>query len=314
MHRTRSFVLTFAFAAAFATAFATAQAQIVHSAFDNSLYDDNTSMGGPNVLLAIKTQAPTQFVPTRIEMFTGEASGTNTVELWSHDVATNAPGVLLAGGSWSMSRINSWQGAMLTTTTSISAGQEIWLVWGPIGGAQASSQGTGAGGQLYRGSFNGGASWNGPFQSVQWKFRIWTGSAGHYTAFGAGCLGVIGTPEFDYVGVPYVNSTWTLALDFGAVNSVAILSFGDSDAVFGATPLPFALDMLGAPGCDILAAPLVTLFVATDSFGRAQVTGAIPNDPGFVGFQIFNQWVCLDPPVNSLGVTVSNGGRGIVGL
>jgi hypothetical protein len=291
-----------------------AQSFIAFSAFDTPNFENGRSMGGPNLLLAIKIQPPQLVVAMRLEIFTGEHRGTNTLALWSHDPVGNLPLAVLGQGSWEMSRENGWQGCMLTVPIVLNAGQDYWLVWGCQDGSQASSAGTGAGAQPYRGSFNGGASWNGPFQSVQWKLRIWTGSAGHYTSFGSGCSGPASAPELNWIGTPFVGATYDLHLQRGPANGATILVFGTSDSGFLGYALPYALAPHGAPGCAVLAAPLVTLFVLADSSGRAQVQGHVPNDPAFAGQAIYSQWFCLDAGANALGLTVSNGGAGIVGL
>jgi len=119
------------------------------------------------------------------EVFTGEGTGTNSVAIWTHVAATNAPGVLLASGSWAMSSTNSWQGAALSTPVPLSAGTTYWFVWGCVNGSQASIDlpSTTAITQPYRGSTNAGASWTGPFQSATrpWKFRVTCGTPGWQT-------------------------------------------------------------------------------------------------------------------------------------
>jgi hypothetical protein len=179
-----------------------AQAQIVHANFDTPTFDDGVSMGGPNLLFAIKTQAPTVLAATRVEVWTGEQSGTNTISLWSHDAINNRPLAPLGTGSWSMGRVNGWQGAPLATPVVLNANEDVWVVWGCQNGAQAPADGPGPGAQQYRGSFDGGASWNGPFTGQQWKFRIWTGFAGHYEVYGTGCNGSRGTPQLGWYGMP----------------------------------------------------------------------------------------------------------------
>lgn len=292
---------------------APAQATIVHSAFDNPIYADNVSMGGPNLLLAIKTQMPIAAVATRVEIFTGEASGQNTIAIWSHDGPNNAPLAPLGDGSWQMCARNDWQGAPLLVPVSLAAGQDIWVVWGPINGAQASTSGNGAGAQPYRGSFNGGATWNGPFQSRQWKFRIWTGPAGHYEIFGAGCAGSVGTPRLCWSGMPLAGGTFDLHLDVAPPNGSALLTFGLSDTVFGGTPLPASLGGFGAPGCSVFAAPESTVFVPTDPNGSVVYPVTFAANPAFAGVMFYNQAYCLDAAANALGITVSNAGVAIVG-
>lgn len=302
--------------AAIASPVLVAQSIVVHSAFATPAYEDTRSMGGPNLLLAIRTTIPQICVAMRLEVFTGERTGVNTLALWSNDPVNNRPLQNLGQGSWSMSRENGWQGAMLSLPVVLLANDDVWLVWGCQNGAQASSVGVGTastGAQPYRASFDGGQTWNGPYQSVQWKFRIWTGSPAHLTAFGAGCAGSNGTPEFHWVGTPFVGTTYDLYLHRGPVNGFAILGLGFSDTQSGPYALPYPLGAFGAPGCDVLVSPKVTGLVPTDAMGEAVVPMALVNDPAFAGQPIFHQWFCLDVGANALGLSVSNGVAGIVG-
>jgi hypothetical protein len=144
-----------------------------HAENDGPIFDDNTSMGGPWV--AVKFTLPAAISATRLEVFTGEALGTNTVALYAHDAAGNQPGVYLESAIWSMSSTNAWQGAVLNFPTFLAANQTYWFVWVPIGGAQASIDASLPGlGQVYRASFDNGQTWAGPFQDTinHWKFRI----------------------------------------------------------------------------------------------------------------------------------------------
>ncbi|HEX5054201.1 MAG TPA: hypothetical protein VFZ65_20650 [Planctomycetota bacterium] len=291
----------------------TAQAQIAHADFDNLIYDDGQSMGGPNLLLAIRTQAPASFVATRVEVFTGERTGLNTIALWSHDAANNQPLAPLGAGTWQMGQLNGWQGAPLAAPVALTAGQDIWVVWGCQDSSQASIQGSGPGAQPYRGSFNGGASWNGPYQSLQWKFRIWSGPAGHYESYGAGCNGTAGVPRLGWAGLPLAGASFDLLLDRAVANTISLLTLGDSDTNANGLPLPFSLQPLGAPGCSLLSSSTVTVASLVDAAGQAALTVSLPPDPSLVGFRFYDQWFCFDAAANAFGFTASNGGAATVG-
>lgn len=313
MLRTIATFFIFASAALAPIELATAQVVTIHSAFDNPTYADNVSMGGPNLLFAIKTQMPVTGVATRVEIFTGERTGLNTIALWDHDAAANAPGTALGDGSWQMCTRNGWQGALLTTPVVLLQGQTFWVVWGPQNGAQASAANIGPGAQEYRGSFNGGASWNGPFSSRQWKFRIWTGVAGHYEIYGQGCVGSAGIPRLCWSGMPLTGSSFDLHLSDVPSGALAILTFGFSDSMSGQQTLPFDLGGFGAPGCQVLAEQLVNTFTTVGPSGTAVVPATFPANPGLVGLQLVNQYYCLDPAANTLGLTASNAGRAVIG-
>jgi len=153
--------------------------QPCHAENDGPTYNDGVSMGGPNLLLGVKFTSPANIVVTRVEVFTGEGAGMNSAGIWSHDSAGNQPAVDLGTGIWSMSTSNSWQGGNLSGAVSLVSGTTYWMVWGPQNGSQCSVDQPGATPvQQYRGSFSGGASWNGPFQFSDrpWKFRLVCGS------------------------------------------------------------------------------------------------------------------------------------------
>lgn len=290
-----------------------AQAQIAHANFDTFTYANGTSMGGPNLLVAIKTTVPSAFVATRVEVFTGERSGTNTIALWSHDPTLNQPLVPLGSGTWQMGFTNSWQGAPLATPVSLTANQDIWIVWAPQNGSQASVQGTGVGAQPQRGSFDGGLTWNGPYQSNQWKFRIWSGPAGHFEVFGAGCQGTAGVPRLSWFGLPMAGGSFNVLLDRAPASTVAALIVGDSNTSYGGLPLPLSLQSLGAPNCSLLSSVTATFTSGVDVTGQAVLTLAIPANPALAGYPFYSQWFCLDLAANAFGFTFSNGGAATVG-
>lgn len=135
-----------------------------------STYSDGTSMGGPDLTLGIKYTPTTDVDLSRIEVFTGEGSGTNTVAVWTHDASTGFPGVQLTSGSWSMDTTNSWQGADLDTCVTLTAGTTYWLAWQPINGSQATWDTSGTY-VTYAGRFASGA-WFGTYSNFV-KYRLY---------------------------------------------------------------------------------------------------------------------------------------------
>jgi hypothetical protein len=292
-----------------------AQSTICHSAFDTPNYNGAVSTGGPNLLIAIKTQVAVAVTATRVEVFTGNQSGQNTIAIWSHDAANNRPLAQLGSGAWSMGLQRGWQGANLTTPVTLAAGTDCWIVWGCINNSQSSIEGTGAGAQPYRGSFDGGATWSGPFQSWQWKFRVYCGGPpGHYEVFGNGCAGSNRLrPALGWSGLPNLGASLQISLDRGLASSVALLTIGDSNTIMGTVNLPYDLGPQGAPGCPVLASIGSTLFVPTDATGRATASLGIPPNVNLQGLRFYDQWFVLDGTANVLGLTASNGGAGTVG-
>lgn len=291
--------------------FTVAQAVPCHANLDNPTFNDATSMGGPNLLLGMKTTAPAAFVATSIEVFTGEQTGVNTVSIWSHDASNNRPLAQLAIGTWSMSRVNTWQGAALTTPLPVAAGQDFWVVWAPINGAQSSLQASGTN-VTYRGSFDGGTSWNGPFNGP-WKFRIWCTAAAEMSAYGTACPGTgFRRPEMAWFGTPQVGTTLNAHLERGQASGAAVLVLGDSDTVFSGGTLPYSLATLGAPGCNLLCSSLATVFTPIDPSGQAVLPIPIPNRGQLIGLTFFDQWLVLDT-INPLGLITSTAARGVIG-
>jgi hypothetical protein len=290
-----------------------AQAQIVHADFDTSVFADLVSMGGPNLLLAIKTTVPAAVVATRVEVFTGEGAGANSIALWSHDVGLDRPLAALGSGQWQMGFTNGWQGAPLAAPVPLAANDVVWIVWGCQNGAQASVQGNGAGAQPYRGSFDGGTTWSGPFQTEQWKFRIWSGPAAHFEVYGTGCAGTGGVPRLAWIGAPLAGTTFAIDLARGPAASVALLAIGDSDTTFGAVPLPWSMAPFGAPACSLWTSWVTAVATPVDVVGQALVPLTVPAAPGLAGLRFFCQWTCFDPAANAFGFTFSNAGVATVG-
>lgn len=145
-----------------------------YAANDGPSFNDGALMGGP--WIAIRFTAPMSIVAQRLEVFTGEAIGLNTLALRTHDAALNQPGTQLASSVWNDTSLNNdWKGGTLSSQVALSAGVTYWFVWVPVVDAQASIDSTPPGlGQLYRASFDNGLSWAGPFQDSfnHWKLRI----------------------------------------------------------------------------------------------------------------------------------------------
>ncbi|MEM7200724.1 MAG: hypothetical protein AAF628_10685 [Planctomycetota bacterium] len=132
-----------------------------------------------------------------------------------------------------------------------------------------------------------------------------------YTTFGQGCHG----PTLGPRGLPALGSTFDLALT-AHPDALTVLLFGHSDQVAtgGGQPLPFALNALGAPGCELLVSGETQIRLVADAAGRALFPVAMPRNPGLIGQTFFNQLVVVDPSANPLGVALSQGGAGRIGV
>jgi hypothetical protein len=137
------------------------------------------------------------------------------------------------------------------------------------------------------------------------------GPGASYSTFGAGCLGARGVPTLQPQSgtLPRVNTPFTVQANNLPLTGPAFLFFGLSNTNYGPTPLPFDLAPVGAPGCN-LAVSGDLLFGFPNILGVGTWTFTVPNQPGVVFYQ---QAFAFDPAANSLGLTVTNGGRGTVG-
>jgi hypothetical protein len=139
------------------------------SANDGPLYDDPASITGTGVLIAMRFTASRRLRIERCEVFTGEASGTNTLAVWTHDYTLNRPHRIVGSGSFTMLLADQWQGVTFPSVVDIGGGPDYWLVWGPVHGSQASVFGSGTGVET-RTSSDGGSTWSAA-TSVPIKFR-----------------------------------------------------------------------------------------------------------------------------------------------
>ncbi len=266
-----------------------AGAQICHAENDTPNFSDGTSMGGPNLMLAVKFTPSAPIACTRIEVFTGEGSGTNSVPLWSHDAGPNEPLASLGSASWNMSSTNSWQGADLGTPIPLNAGTTYWMVWSPINGSQASVEALATPGQQYRGSFDGGQTWNGPFSfpSSNWKFRLYCNAcAGGFQTYGSACPGTGGVaPAIDGTGCPKPLSAITIDMTQMLPGAPAILLLGSSNQVAAITP-----------SCLLQVAPLLPVAVpfTVPGSGSLSFGATLPNDTP-VPFNLYLQALVGDP-------------------
>lgn len=275
-------------ALAFAASPAEAQAPC-HAENDTSTFADNVSMGGPNLLLAVQFSPTSSFNASRVEVFTGEKTGTNTVAIWSHDSGTGKPLVMLGQGSFAMSATNSWQGADLATPVGLASGSTYWMVWGCINSSQASIDlPQSFNGQVYRSSFDGGLTWNGPYQSTtsQWKFRVYGdcfSCPGFFQTYGSGCAGGLGVPQLDGQGCPSPGQSISIFVQGGPPSASGLLFLGAGNASAAITP-----------GCLLQTLPLfpVSLPLTLSSSGATFLPASLP--ASLPTFDVYLQGVFAD--------------------
>jgi hypothetical protein len=136
---------------------------------------------------------------------------------------------------------------------------------------------------------------------------------GSYSTFGAACAGNVGYPTLASVGVPTIGQSFSITLAAARPNSLAVLFLGASASSWRGIPLPLDLAVYGAPGCRLYVSDEWMISRASGGSGAATLSLAVPNVPALVGGTIFNQWVVVDPVMNSAGLVLSNAGVGGIG-
>jgi Galactose oxidase, central domain len=133
-----------------------------------------------------------------------------------------------------------------------------------------------------------------------------------YSFYGSGCPGSAGTPYLDLnPGVlPFSGQRFSVLVKRLPFFAPTFLMVGGSDQNHLGLPLPYSLASLGMPGCNLLTGP-DEVYPCTNVFGTALWDVQIP--PGLGGQTFFNQAVIFDSGANSMGVSLSNGGRALVG-
>ena len=154
------------------------------------------------------------------------------------------------------------------------------------------------------------------YRDDTWELRAYDQLASHLP-YGQGC----GTPPAQLAPDPLFGQRPIVG---GHLSMIAtqvppgqpfIHCLGTSDAFWLGQPLPFDLAPIGAPGCSILAAPEIIESVgASSAAGDLRFTIQVPDDLRLVGAQFFHQLVGLAPGLNSVGLIVTNGGAGTIGV
>lgn len=128
---------------------------------------------------------------------------------------------------------------------------------------------------------------------------------GTFTDIGTGCPGTAGALTLSATGVPAIGQPFAVSVSGYPVNAPL-------HGLVGITEITFDLTSLGAPGCILRVDPLYT--VSLPSTGPASLwSQPIPNDPALIGLEFFLQAAAFDAAANVYGVTLSNGGRGVIG-
>jgi hypothetical protein len=133
------------------------------------------------------------------------------------------------------------------------------------------------------------------------------------TPFGAGCAGSVGVPSLAATTLPWLGDF----LEFETTNlapssALASLVIGFSDRAWAGVPLPYSLRSVGMPGCDLWTSAELSGVMGLAG-GTARLRLPIPNQPGLLGLEFFQQSVVAEPGANRAGLIMSNATRSVVG-
>ena len=217
-------------------------------------------------------------------------------------IAVSPFGTELALGlqSGDLQRISVANGATLNTTTTglgalVAVGYSRFgtLVW-------ADSQ------QLWSELVPGGPLYTSSTGIRDFGVAVWPAASA--TPFGAGCARGA-TVTWSVPSVPSLgNGAFALGLRNGVPVSFTVLAVGtDRQTAAGSLPLPYDLQPLGAPGCQLLVDPAVLALRSTDVFGETDQPLPIPASPSLAGIEMVAQWFVPDATVGPLALAGSAG-------
>jgi hypothetical protein len=134
-----------------------------------------------------------------------------------------------------------------------------------------------------------------------------------YERLGDGCAGSNGVPVLASTSVPRLGAAFPVTLGNlanGAVVGGVIAGLSSTLSGFG--PLPFDLTVFGMPGCWLRVSPDITLFGVVGG-GVVTVNLTVPANQAFVGLELHQQGLSLDPGFNAGGMVASNAMTATVG-
>jgi len=278
----------------FALSVPVAAQQQCDSRNDDGTLVNNVTTGGPNLLLGMRLVAQSAFTVAAVQVETGLQTGPGTMAIWSHDAVNDRPGSNVSGdGSYAQCPVIAWQGAVLPTPVSLTQGQVFWVVWGMPNGSRTPWSTNPVGDVPYRGSFDGGATWNGqnngalPWPPKPYKIRLFCPyQTNPIVSVGQGKTGTAGVPVTEVTGWPALGNELDVLLKNAAPASPAVLAVG--------TPGQFQIPGLA----DIYVTPVLTVAVTTSgTAGRGSGNAGLPlliPRTGARGFPLALQWFVLD--------------------
>jgi hypothetical protein len=135
-----------------------------------------------------------------------------------------------------------------------------------------------------------------------------------FPAFGAPSDGTGGQrPEiwWSYGPPSPGNERFALRLDDALPNTTAYLIIGSSNTIWGASPLPLAMGVVGAPNANLYTSVDILISVTTDAQGQASIALPIPSGVPYTVF--YCQWAVKDPGApNPGGWAFTKGGKLVI--
>jgi hypothetical protein len=137
------------------------------------------------------------------------------------------------------------------------------------------------------------------------------------------CVGSNGLrPLLGYMSgeTPAFGSTFVTRIERALPNEyVAVILGLDNTFAFGSLPLPAFIDWGGLDGqgnpspCYGRVDPVVVLIVLTDGAGAGEYDYSFPYNTSHFGIRLYQQAICHDPTLNSVGYSVSNDASYVLG-
>src|SRR5690606_22589237 len=138
--------------------------------------------------------------------------------------------------------------------------------------------------------YHSGPNWRGPFNTVNWNYRVI-------------CAGSGPVPKLSNTALPKINSSFSVDLTNAPGSSPALLAIGTAKANVN-------LAIVNAPSCTLLTNMAVILGSTTDAAGTAAFKLGVPNNSSLAGIKFFSQWAAHSPGANGLDLVFSDGGEG----
>ena len=108
--------------------------------------------------------------------------------------------------------------------------------------------------------------------------------------FNKGCGPVATWPRMAVTaGTPKINTQLTVRGSLLAVSTMSITAIGLSNTIWNGVKLPFMIDPVPGPACQLLVAPDILLFGMTTTNGLRSWTFGVPNDPKIIGLKVYLQ-------------------------